>query len=430
MTVCLFPFLIYFGSVLAAGTVDLFQENGAVPLIPDGHDQSSEMSISLLAVPTRRKLRKQHGPTSDMLADGNLRWAKSANDLLLSNGISNPVGAEANFCSNGKLLPSFYLLGGPKCATTSVSMELGKYGGVRGAPVLWSKKEWHFWEKFSPKTDTESVKSSFLNALGACPEDRLVLGDFSINNLASVPKPDTMDLSPCTCDATVSLQAEKRRVKGMTGGDVPRLLRAAYGEAASNITLMMMIRSPMSRMQSSWYHAKAENFTAYWGFRDCCTESFNGAMTEIIKASDTTKDPPVFRGKLGGEGSVWFSLFGRQIEEYMKHFNASQMLIVPYKQYLVRERRIPICTQLRERLQVGLNCTNHEDFHENIHPHPPLDDDIDPYVKQTMTKMFEPEQQLLVTALSKASKGGAFLAGYYGDAGNSTQIEAWLTKNW
>merc|ERR1719502_1389331 len=96
---------------------------------------------------------------------------------------------ETNFCFEGKLLPQFYLLGAPKCATTSFSMELGRHGHVREAPKLWSPKEWHFWEHFATESDTEKAREVFFAALGACPKERLVLGDYSINNLAAVPLP-------------------------------------------------------------------------------------------------------------------------------------------------------------------------------------------------------------------------------------------------
>lgn len=376
------------------------------------------------------RLRLAQDPASDKPFDPNQRWAKAANDALNANGIYNVAGVEANLCSDGKLLPAFYLLGGPKCATTSMSMEMGRYGGVHAAPHLWSSKEWHFWEQFMPGDDAETATSSFRDALGGCPDERLVLGDFSVNNLLSVPEPLLLDLSPCSCDDGVAAYAQKGLIKGVKGGDVPRLMSTAYGGMAGNVTLMMMLRSPLERMQSSWYHAQAEDFPNYWGFRDCCTTSFNDALKTIVNASDHTQDPPVFRGKAGGEGSVWASMYGRHIYEYMQHFSPAQMIIAPYKQYMDRESRVPMCAELSKRLKIDIQCGSHEDFHENVHPHPTIDADIDPNVKNTLMSMFETEHRRLVEAIASASKNGAYLPGYSGEAGNSQQINAWLERNW
>merc|ERR1719454_588223 len=57
-----------------------------------------------------------------------------------------------NFCAEGKLLPKLYLLGAPKCASTSLSEDLIRGARKAGstfdpAPHQGSQKEWHFWSK-------------------------------------------------------------------------------------------------------------------------------------------------------------------------------------------------------------------------------------------------------------------------------------------
>jgi len=398
--------------------MDSFLARAAVP--PPPHDSKASGAI--------RDPHADVDPYADV--DGNLQWAKSAMDELAKRGVHNPVGAASNFCDNGKLLPSFYLLGGPKCATTSLSSELGSYGGVRSAPVLWSPKEWKFWESINPGIDEHIVTRMFRDALGKCPDVRLVLGDYSVNNLAAVRHPENLDMSPCSCDEQAALRSRSHGVVG-AGADVPRLLNSAYGPRAREITFMIMLREPLSRIQSSWYHAKADNFAAWWGFRDCCTTSFNRAMRTILDASNKTVDPPTFRGKLGGEGSVWASMFGLQLKEYMEFFLPAQMMIVPYKQFVNHDQKLAVCAELRKRLAIGLNCTNHPDVHENVHEHPPLVNDLQPKVLQLLEKMFEPERKRLVRVILKAHRGGAYLAGFGVNSNLTfTVIDQWLTNNW
>lgn len=337
--------------------------------------------------------------------------------------VSQPVQGAAephkdNLCADGKLLPQFYLIGGPKCATTSVSMELGRFGHIRAAPHLWSAKEWHFWEKFGTITESEAAKERFFGELRGCPAEHLVLGDFSISNLAAVPKPENMSLTMCSC------ANDSKKEMGM--GDVPRLLDHSYGPLADNITLMVMLREPIARMQSSWYHAKADSFSDFWGFKDCCTESFEQAMSTIVGASH---QPMHFEGKVGGEGSVWTSMYGRHLEVWLQHFKPSQFIMVPYKQYILGNKQV-ICDELSHRLNIEINCTGHDPFKENVHPHPPLEDDIAPGVLQALNMYLSSETRRLVDVLVRSSQDGAFLAGYDGAPGDEAAIKLWLENGW
>merc|ERR1719183_2248505 len=103
-----------------------------------------------------------------------------------------------------------------------------------------------------------------------------MLGDFNIRNLAAVPLPEGYSdesLTFCTCN-------ENPMDHGLNDWqhDVPPNLVEAYGpELTSKVTFVVMIREPLSRMQSAWYHAEYENFKNYWGFTDCCTKSFGEA---------------------------------------------------------------------------------------------------------------------------------------------------------
>jgi len=323
----------------------------------------------------------------------------------------------ANFCRDGKLLPQFYLLGAPKCATTSFSMELGRFGHVREAPKLWSPKEWHFWERWVTDADAEKATSKWMERLGDCPkEDRLVLGDYSINNLAAVPLPKGMTLTACSCEQNEVGQ----------GGDVPRLLKAAYGKKDSkNVTLMMMLREPMARMQSSWYHAKSENFSTYWGYQDCCTDSFSSAL-ELIAG---TVDNGYYGPGMAGTGSVWASMYGWQMQEWMKHWDPTQMIIVPYKAY-TGGGKAKLCNELSKRMRAPMDCSVEANFMENKHAHDALAEEVSSTLSNRFTAILEEDKKRLLQALQKAHAHGARLENYKGNAWDWQAMKTWLEENW
>lgn len=324
---------------------------------------------------------------------------------------------KANFCWEGKLLPQFYLLGAPKCATTSFSMELGRHGHVREAPKLWSPKEWHFWEHFAEGTDHQKAQKLFFDALGDCPETRLVLGDYSITNLAAVPLPKGMQITPCSC-------VEQPPVHG---GDAPRLVRAAYGEKASkNITLMAMLREPVARMQSSWHHAKAENFSSYWGYNDCCTTSFEAAITHIVDSVDQG----YYGLGMAGTGSVWASMYGWQLEEWLKYFDASQLIIVPYRAY-TSGAKAELCRELSRRMRAPMDCnTQAPRFFENVHTHKELHEELSADLQARVTAVMHADKVRLLSVLVRAHAHGARLESYTGRKWDYAALKAWLEENW
>mmetsp|Transcript_482 Transcript_482/g.1071 ORF Transcript_482/g.1071 Transcript_482/m.1071 type:complete len:410 (+) Transcript_482:117-1346(+) len=398
----------------------------------------SPVGSSVLIPETDRALPRIEASQVTALASGLLRgrtdssraWAQAnagtysaqANEKVVLEAGSGELDVEGrNLCQNNKLLPELYLLGGPKCATTSLAMDLAQHGHVRAAPRLWSKKEWHFWEKFSKQSKAEEVKQAFFNSLGPCPGARLVLGDFSINSLAAVQAPPEMDISACSCKGSPKKPA----------GDAPRLMKHVYGKDSSRITMVAMLREPLARMQSSWYHAQAEKFDEYWGFRDCCTNSFSDAISTIIAgASFNETGSSRFKGHLGGEGSVWASMYGRHLRAYMKEFNVSQFVVVPYKLYSHGgESKTAICNRLGERLHMHLNCSD-EAYKVNVHSHPPLNKDLAPELIKGFRKLMFRENEKLVDVLARGHSQGMELAGYDGPKGNRTQIKRWLQANW
>jgi hypothetical protein len=297
-------------------------------------------------------------------------------------------------------------------------MELGRRGHVREAPKLWSPKEWHFWEHFATGADQQKARNSFFKALGACPKDRLVLGDYSINNLAAVPLPKGMELSQCSCQEQPPVQQ---------GGDAPRLLKAAYGqEASKNITLMAMLREPMARMQSSWYHAKAENFSSYWGYQDCCTTSFEDALERIVNTVETGYYGP----GMAGTGSVWASMYGWQLEEWLKYFSPSQLIVVPYKAY-TGGTKASVCRELSKRMRAPMDCdAGAARFMENVHSHKSFREEIGTALSERMAKVMEADKVRLISVLARAHAEGARLESYSGVMNDVAALQSWLEENW
>lgn len=337
-----------------------------------------------------------------------------------------------SLCAEGKLLPALYMLGAPKTATTTLSMELLRLGGMDTAPHHWSPKEWHFWEKFGELQESDGVKDQFMAELQDCPAEHTVLGDFSVNNLAAVPRDDLghdVLLTKCSCNATIADGPSLR------AGSAPRQMAHAYGALKDKVTFMILLREPLARMQAAWYHARVENFSAYWGYKDCCTNSFEEAVTTIVDNPRNAMNG-TFQALIEGTGSVWASMYGHHINEWLKYFDASQFMIVPYRYYLRGEMK-DVCQGVAGRLNMTWDCDDAASplaYRDDVpqfsgHHHPSVDEEVPAALRGRFDRLYDEAAFELLRALKAAYKGGAMLPGYAGP-GSRASLRDWLEAGW
>ncbi|CAE8608653.1 unnamed protein product, partial [Polarella glacialis] len=140
-----------------------------------------------------------------------------------------PAATSSSLCSSGRLLPEFYVLGAPKCGTTSLAELAMRQLGVQPAIMprydhlaaafdgefsndesFLSQKEFHFFDLLAAEANPEvlgnatHVRELWLRVLPICPpraRAKQVLADFTAVNLVhAFPWPPLPQLPPLLHD--------------------------------------------------------------------------------------------------------------------------------------------------------------------------------------------------------------------------------------
>jgi len=222
-----------------------------------------------------------------------------------------------------------------KSGTTSLYHDL-TFAGIRHVPVTRPRKEFHFFDKklLRHPTPKELIQSTFLSYMENCSgldapnARRSVLADFTPASLRQVPRP--FDYVPRmhfshNWDEDISM---------------PWRLRYIYGdERASKVQFAILLREPLSQMQSAWYSAAASNFTHMC--LTCKSPSFQASLRSVVAGLESTpKELTEW---------VWVTMYGRQIEHWISQFPASQFLVIPWKYYIHGDKDA-VCQELSSRL--------------------------------------------------------------------------------
>lgn len=341
----------------------------------------------------------------------------------------------ANICADGKLLPELYLLGAQKSATRAYAEDMAHLG-ISNAGV-W--KEFHFWDKEwnssnpTSEDDFKLQRSAWLDLLPDCTNGtRAVLADYTPSNLRLVPLPKgtkptgshwglwflghnaTDDVESATHDAL----------------NLPFALQTIYGEALSaRLTLVVLLREPLARMQSAWYAASSlteENHNIWQQCHDCKAHSFIDALERTVKKAE--KSPPVY------DDWLWTSMYARHLDAWLTHFAPQQLYIVPYKFYVEGgDNRTQVCWDIMRRLDFQANCTRLQtlDAVPKANKPPALEDENIP--KATLSSfnhIMDAENKQLVTLLAEAWSRGTELALFRGLSGSRREVQEWLEDGW
>eukprot|EP00928_Gymnodinium_smaydae_P009185 TRINITY_DN1339_c0_g1_i4.p1 TRINITY_DN1339_c0_g1~~TRINITY_DN1339_c0_g1_i4.p1 ORF type:complete len:418 (+),score=43.96 TRINITY_DN1339_c0_g1_i4:45-1298(+) len=335
-------------------------------------------------------------------------------------------------CREGRWLPELFLIGTQKAASSSIAHDLISFG-VKPLVLNSSEdqtrecyesrrcnwKEFHFFDnQFSQlRQDGKSVEDvsnfwpAFLDQLPACPTSGLadvgLLADLTPANAPLVPKPDNQ--SPCAnCSSEVNL---------------PKLLASMYGNQANNLRFAVTLRSPIARMQSAWYVAKASDFTRICF--DCKAESFSHALQAAV--DDLGKTPPKY------QEWVWRSMLSLHLNEWLKYFDAEQFVVIPFwhtkEEDGTEAASIQLCRSLELNFKRNLQCrlSQNAPTHLNEHKHPELrDEGIPDTLLSEYNAAMDVEKQRLVTLLAQMHENGATLLGLDSEPVDAHEIESWL----
>lgn len=316
----------------------------------------------------------------------------------------------ANYCMKGKLLPEFYLLGAKNAATTSFATDLMNLG-VMATPKN-NDKEWNFFKSNAQEVG-QGFKSWWLWALPDCPFEETVLADFSTTTLFAVPLPSDLTWSE-------EFGPGVKNTSNVSAWDAAHAIHDFHAQAGGRMPkLMVLLREPLSRMQSEWYHTRGK---------------FNcpGCMT-----NDTFADALAFNAELLRMRPpqltdwTWKGFYARHVESFLQYFDAAQFMFVPNKEYYQFDPEAFSSSLLS---WLGLHAAAWKvASHGNEHiDRPPLDSELPPDspARKAFQEAMEPENRRLARTLARAQLQGATLAGYTGMPGDELQVRAWLERGW
>lgn len=352
--------------------------------------------------------------------------------LLRTNGTATDT-ADQSLCFNGKLLPMLYVLGVQKSGTTSLAYKLMQ-GGVETALKgdVPDGKEWHFFDRrmeggeAASEDAVGSLRGQWLANLPDCqPTDKAkrMVADFTIINLMMVPLPDYNAPTGTHWGWwwRRSHEAAKKDVDGPV--HLPRLLRWLYpAEARQKLRFAIMLREPLARMQSAWYHARAGGWQGVC--RDCHAESFQDAVGLAIDAF--TQRPAEVKDWL------WTSMYERQLRVWLDHFSPKQFYLSLFQDFS-RTGEVAACRDLSSWVGFETNCAVEDsaaEAHKNTNSHAPLSQDITPELKARFDEAIEPENERLVRLLTRGQVRGMRLVGFNGKNGAEADVRAWLMNGW
>jgi len=267
-----------------------------------------------------------------------------------ADGVSGTIsrsdeGLTSPLCYEGRVAPTLFVVGCQKCGTTSLWEDA--VGHIYGL-TTGNYKEHHYWHVGDTRYD-DGTLANYVTEYPGC-------GDLNEPNLPSDSQIIGADFDP-----------------QMGYEDVPGNIKTGYedafGEGAANkLNFVSILRDPVNRTQSYFYHALDEgwldvtdcddccaswwvasscNCTAY-GYQNkyCCTEKLtfaermatcNTTFDHWVETQLDRADDCVSKGKQlwpdCGDSGLFASLYVYQIQNFLDSFHTSQFTIIPSNLY-------------------------------------------------------------------------------------------------
>lgn len=338
---------------------------------------------------------------------------------------------QESLCHQGKIVPRLYVIGAMKSATTSLAENLRSIG--IGAAPMNKGKEWNYVYDMTCRTDMpmDDIRNEWLNLLPPCPEAPAfqVWADFSVTTAQVAKLPDTMMHHP-----TMGLNAHGYFGRGWHASELISFMHGP--ETRFDLTIVIMLREPLARMQSEYYffkymYHKHDMRTKYAKMNDACAGcnyAFSPTLADALRLTIQEARKSSSNSPMQVTDWLWRSIYAPQIEAFSNFFHASQLLVIPYRQYL-SYHTLWICQELKRRMQFLSDCWSVAGNETHVE-HPSLEDDVSAELVQEFGMLMAPMNEHLVTVLTEVNAAGAILPGYIGPTGNMSQVKKWLEVSW
>jgi len=286
---------------------------------------------------------------------------------------------------DGHLAPTFYLIGAQKAGTSTFARDLGHSKQIVKPWVLKGEREYYFKElhAYGEDGNYEMGKQHWLNHFPKC------------HNLDKATHFVAWDCTP----------------NYLTWPQVPSQIRDRYGEDSWRLQFAVMLREPIARMHSAYYHFLS-----------------HGNQTGFDRYLDNLLDAPE-------EKLMWYNtpftygLYATYLQRWFEQFDSSQFFILPYHLYTSSKES---AQEVLERVMHKLHVKGSEAHggKVNSHNHIKLEKDVKPEKLNRLREMTyrrggDPAKIAEVLSRSKAE-----LYGFQGERHDKEAILQWLTKNW
>lgn len=297
-------------------------------------------------------------------------------------------------------MPRLYLLGGMKCATTSLATALREQGVQSYAEP---KKELQWFTSVGPSTPigkmpvfdgaraTDHARQEWLHLGPPCPQGpRHVLADYTPVNLRF-------------------------------GGELARALHGFYGLKSSQLRFVVLLRDPLERMHSHYYHDREIDRRGLISMGDLLQRQLQVARATPKKdwASTSMLD------------SLYRSMYGMQVPQFLAEFPADQFFVAPFRTFI--EHQGLFVDAILD--SVGLPPNAHGPGYNwpkagGRGRTPTLDHDVPPFspLRQRAAAFFGEDRRVLAEALWTAHQSGAKLFGFRGHGADD--VSKWLVQGW
>mmetsp|Transcript_7588 Transcript_7588/g.16689 ORF Transcript_7588/g.16689 Transcript_7588/m.16689 type:complete len:428 (+) Transcript_7588:67-1350(+) len=404
--------------------------NGSIPPTVGEHDQHQDEDSELQVLSLRQVQASRFAASS--LGVANIEPSAAGE------------GGSSVLCSRNKWLPELYVLGAPKAATTALAWELVQNGIPSSAtitsfkfnqtfngvdPVFQASKgesgfleykesyfvfEWVLDHHI--RWDPAAAKEDWFEGMPACPDgtDRKLFADYNPGSLSLAGNADTLG------GVGSLLGVEATSIK------LPAWLQSLYGPLSARLTFVVMLREPLSALQSAWYHARAykdvtgEDAITILGVPTA--QSFIEQLHETIGQAEA------------GHVSewVWHVAYGTQVRDYLSAFAAAQFVFCPMLYFF--QNPADLSGSLQDRLGFPLSNQRIAPDALNDHPHPDLNVEVPPTssTRARFDALMARDRQLLLEQLLYAHIHGARMPELPPYPGSTTiaDVEEWLVAGW
>jgi hypothetical protein len=321
-------------------------------------------------------------------------------------------------------VPSLYLLGCRKCGTTSFAKAL-RGAGIQMMSTAYSargtgEKEWRFFDSYC----------NTMSKTGAgCTDvvvDAAMRDEFGKRNQN-------------TCDADLGTVADATPDNLHLPG-LAMMLNGIYQVAMPAVSFVLLLREPMSRMQSDFYFCngcKPFGQATFSGFVEELEAHLPDNYTALMDAQSQCPTGDTCIMKIGGDYNHFYSsLYALQMRQWLQDPNlqGSQFFVMPsfWATSFTRDAVEVMATQF-PALTLNVSAVPAEADHlMSGNTYPPLEEDLDIQTRQRLQKrFFDPDADALSLLLEKSMAEGLTLGGFDPTQGmTASLIKAHLTRWW